>query len=107
MSRARKAAIVRTRPVSEMAVASEIADAIHRLADACHGIKDELAGIGGALSYQAAAKHSGTAGEQRILGGAIYHTSIQRFGGVKYDGEPIDQKTIDELAKMMRALLRK
>ena len=102
MSRARKALIVReASPVSETAfAASEIADAIHRLADEC-------AGIAGALSYLAASKHSTTAGDQRLLGGAIYHTSVQRFGGVKYDGEPIDQKTIDDLAKMMRSLLRK
>jgi hypothetical protein len=80
--------------------ASEIADAIHRLADEC-------AGIAGALSYLAAAKHSGTAGEQRLLGAVIYQTSIQRFGGLKYDGEPIDQMTIDDLAKTFRKLLRK
>lgn len=108
MSRARKARILeRVEPVSETAVASEIADAIHRLADACYGMKDELSGIAGALSYLAAAKHSGTAGEQRQLGAVIYQTSVKRFGGLKYDGEPIDQMTIESLDKAFRKMLRK
>ena len=108
MSRARSQAIVaKVRPVSETAVASEIADAIHRLADACYGIKDELAGVGGALSYMAAADPKRTAGEQRQLGAVIYHTGRKRFGGLKYDGEVIDQATIENLDKMFRKLLRK
>jgi hypothetical protein len=88
MSSARKYQLAfRSQPVTEIAI--ELAEALHRCAD-------ELAAIGGALSYLAAAKHSGTAGEQRILGGVIYHTGKQQFGGVKYDGEPIDQMTIDD-----------
>jgi hypothetical protein len=99
MSRARSRAIVeRAEVVPE--IASEIAEALNRLADEC-------AGIAGALSYLAAGKHSGTAGEQRQLGAVIYHTSVQRFGGVKYDGDPIDKQTIDELDKTFRKLLRK
>jgi hypothetical protein len=98
MSRSRKYRILREAPVND--VASEIADALNHVAD-------ELAGIAGALSYLAAGKHSDTAGEQRLLGGVIYHTSIQRFGGLKYDGDPIDQMTIDDLAKTFRKLLRK
>lgn len=101
MSTARKARIVeRANPMSETAVASEIADAIHHLADEC-------AGIAGALAYLAASKHSDSAGRQRELGAVIYHTSVQRFGGVRYDGEPICQMTIDELTTLMRKLLRK
>jgi hypothetical protein len=98
-STARKHAIVaKDDPVPE--IASELAEALRRCAD-------ELAGIGGSLAYLAAAKHSGTAGEQRQLAAVIYHTSIQRFGGVKYDGEPIAQKDLDELTKVFRALMRK
>lgn len=98
-STARKKRIVeKARPVSEMA--SEIADALRALTD-------EVAAVGGALAYLAASKHSGTAGEQRQLGAVIYHTSIKRFGGVKYDGEQIDQMTIDSLDKTFRKLLRK
>jgi hypothetical protein len=80
---------------------------VGEVADALQAIADELAGIGGALSYLAASKHSGTAGEQRILGAVIYQTALKRFGGLKYDGEPIDQATIESLDKMMRKLLRK
>ena len=99
MSRTRKRLILeRAEPVTE--IASVVADALDRLTD-------EVAAVAGALSYLAAAKHSGTAGEQRILGGVIYHTGKQRFGGVKYDGEPIDQMTIDSLEKTFRKLLRK
>lgn len=99
MSRARYRAIVaKASTVPE--IASEIAEALNRVAD-------ELAGIGGALSYFAASKHSGTAGEQRLLGGVIYHTAKQRFGGLKYDGEPIDQMTIESLDKLFRKMLRK
>ena len=99
MSRARKRLILeRAEPVTEMA--SVVADALDRLAD-------EVAGVAGALSYLAASKHSGTAGEQRQLGAVIYHTAIKRFGGLKYDGEPIDQMTIDNLDKAFRKLLRK
>lgn len=97
MSSARKRAIVEA-TVPE--IASVVADALDRLTD-------EVAAVAGALSYMAASKHSGTAGEQRLLGGVIYHTARQRFGGLKYDGEPIDQMTIDSLDKLMRKLLRK
>jgi hypothetical protein len=98
-SRIRKRLILeRAGPVSE--IASELVAALNRCAD-------ELAGIGGALAYIGAQKHSGTAGEQRLLGGVIYHTSVQRFGGVKYDGDPIDQMTIDDLARTFRKLMRK
>jgi hypothetical protein len=99
MSRIRKQLIVeKAGPVTE--IASEIADAINRLADEC-------AGVAGALSYLAASKHSVTAGEQRQLGAVIYHTSVRRFGGIKYDGEHIDQMTIENLDKTFRKLLRK
>jgi hypothetical protein len=81
-------------------IASELAEALHRCAD-------ELAGIGGSLAYLAAASPQRTAGEQRQLAAVIYHTAIQKFGGVKYDGDPIDQKTIDELGTTFRKLLRK
>ena len=99
MSTARKRAIIeRPRAVSE--IASEIADALRALTD-------EVAAVGGALSYLAASKHSTTAGEQRQLGAVIYHTGRKRFGGLKYDGEQIDQATIDSLDKMLRKILRK
>lgn len=98
MTASRKYRILREAPVND--VASEIADALNHVAD-------ELAGIAGALSYLAASKHSETAGEQRILAGVVYHTAVQRFGGLKYDGDPIDQMTIDDLAKTFRKLLRK
>jgi hypothetical protein len=99
MSTARKRAIVRrANPVTE--IASEIAEAINRLADEC-------AGIAGALSYLAAGEHSDTAGRQRELGAVIYRTAILRFGGVKYDGEPIDRMTIESCDKSLRKLLRR
>ena len=96
-SSARKQLIVRkASPVSE--IASEIAEALNRAAD-------ELAGIAGSLAYIAASKHSGTAGEQRQLAAVIYETGVRRFGGIKYDGEPIDQATVDELGKMWRKMM--
>ena len=81
-------------------IASELAEALHRCAD-------ELAGIGGALAYLAAADPRRTAGEQRQLAAVVYRTSVLRFGGVKYDGEPIDKMTIESCDKALRALLRK
>jgi hypothetical protein len=97
-SRSRKLRILQEATVSE-SPASEIAEALHRCAD-------ELAGIGGALAYIAAAEHSDNAGRQRELGGVIYRTATLRFGGVKYDGEPIDRMTIENCDKALRKLLR-
>ena len=81
-------------------VASEIADAIHQLAD-------EIAGVGGALAYLAAAQHSKNSGEQRMLAAVIHEVSKNRFGGVKYDGLPIDRATVEELDRMWVKLFPK
>lgn len=81
-------------------VASEIADALNRNAD-------ELAAIAGSLAYIGAANHAKTAGEQRQLAAVIYCTAKQRFGGVKYDGLPIDRATIEELDAMWLKMLGK
>lgn len=91
-STARKHMIIRgSRPVSE--IASEIADAVR-----AH--TDEVAALAGAVAYLAAAKHSETAGEQRQLGAAIYHTAKQRFGGLNYDGVEIGAATMQQLDAM-------
>lgn len=79
-------------------IASEIAEALSRLAD-------EVACVSGSLAYMAAGKHSGTAGEQRQLAAVIYHTARKRFGGVKYDGVAIDRATIEQLDKMWLKML--
>lgn len=74
-------------------MASEIADALHRVAESF----ETFAGI---VAYIAAAEHSGTAGEQRQLAAVMTHTARQKFGGVKFDGQQIDQATINELDDM-------
>ncbi len=97
MSSARKALIIReARPVSE--IASEIADALGRVAE-------ELCAISGSLAYIAAETHSETAGEQRELAAVIYHTARKRFGGIKYDGVEIGKATIEQLDKMWLKML--
>lgn len=83
-------------PMAE--IASEIADALNRLAD-------EVACVAGSLAYLAAAKHSGTSGEQRQLAAVAYCTAKQRFGGIKYDGVKIDQATIEQLDLMWLKML--
>ena len=94
MTRARKALIVRTSAVSETAPsASVIGDGLQAVATAF----DRLTGV---MAYLAALEHSETAGEQRQLAAVIYQTAAKRFGGVKYDGQPIDQATIDQLDAM-------
>jgi hypothetical protein len=87
----------RRRAVSE--TASEIADGLRSVAAAF----DRLAGV---CAYLAASEHSNTPGRQRELAGVIYHTAAQRFGGVKYDGQRIDQATIDQLDAMWCAMFR-
>lgn len=90
MSRARKQAIVEA-AVPE--IASEIAEALHRVADSF----ETLACI---AAYQAAADLAETAGEQRQLAGVMYATAKQRFGGVKYEGLRITEQNLEELDAM-------
>lgn len=90
MSRARKLAIHRKASgVSE--IASEIASALEDVA--------------AALCFDAATKYIGTAGEQRQIAGVMFHTCQKRFGGVKYDGQPINKATIDQLDAMWDKLI--
>lgn len=90
MSRARKFQIVRkAEPVSE--TASMIADA--------------LSDVAAALCFEAATKYQGTAGEQRQIAGVMFHICQKRFGGIKYDGERIDQASIEMLDKMWKSLI--
>jgi hypothetical protein len=90
MSTARKTAIVRkANPVSE--TASVIADA--------------LSDVAAALCFDAATKYEGTAGEQRQIAGVMFHIAQKRFGGIKYDGQAIDQASIEQLDKMWKSLI--
>ena len=89
-SRARKAQI-RVKAVPE--IASEIAGALDR-------VSDSFLTFAGIAAYIAAAEHTETAGEQRQLAAVMFHTARQKFGGVKYDGQHIDQATIEELDAM-------
>jgi hypothetical protein len=91
-SRSRKQAIVeRASAVPE--IASEIAEALHRVADTFET-------FGCIMAYCAAADMAETAGEQRQLAAVMFATAKQRFGGVKYDGQPITEANIDELDAM-------
>jgi hypothetical protein len=89
-SSARKRAIVEA-AVPE--IASEIAEALHRVADSF----ETLACIG---AYCAAADLAETAGEQRQLAGVMYATAKLRFGGVKYEGVRITEQDQSELDAM-------
>lgn len=83
MTTARKSAIIRKAdPVSEMA--SEIAGAIKTLA--------------GSICYLAACATEDdlTQGEIRQRAALYFRTAELEFGGVKYDGAPIDRLTIDQ-----------
>jgi hypothetical protein len=92
MSRARSKAIIeKAEPVSE--TASQIADALH-------AVSESFLTCAGIFAYVAAAEHSGTAGEQRQLAAVMFHTAKLKFGGVKYDGQRIDEATISELDDM-------
>jgi hypothetical protein len=91
-STAQKARIVeRAEPVPE--IASEIGDALR-------AVSDSFLTFAGIAAYIAASEHSETAGEQRQLAAVMFHTAAKRFGGVKYDGQHIDQATIEELDAM-------
>jgi single-stranded DNA-specific DHH superfamily exonuclease len=90
MSSARKRAIVEA-AVPE--IASEIAEALHRVADSF----ETLACV---FAYGAAADMVETAGEQRQLAGVMFATARKRFGGVKYDGQKITEANIEELDAM-------
>ena len=70
------------------------------VSDAIEAHTNEVAALSGAVAYLAAMEHAGTAGEQRQLAACIYHTSKMRFGGVKYDGQLIENMTIEELDRM-------
>jgi hypothetical protein len=92
-SRSRKQAIVeRASTVSENP-ASEIAEALHRVADTFET-------LGCIMAYCAAADMVETAGEQRQLAAVMHQTARLRFGGVKYDGQVINDQNIDELDAM-------
>lgn len=90
MSSARKHRIVEA-AVPE--IASEIAEALHRVADTF----ETLACV---AAYTAAADLAETAGEQRQLAAVMYETARQRFGGVKYDGLRITEQDLPELDAM-------
>ena len=67
---------------------------------------DNFATLAGIMAYVAAAEHTETAGEQRQLAAVMFHTAAKQFGGVKYDGQQIDQATIDELDEMWAKFFR-
>lgn len=96
-STASKAAILKDRPVTE--IASEIAGGLSQAGESFL----TLAGI---MAYIAAAEHSETAGEQRQLAAVMFHTAKLKFGGVKYDGQRIDQATIEDLDAMWMKFFR-
>jgi hypothetical protein len=90
MNRIRKARILeRASAVPE--IASEIADA--------------LTDVAAALCFDAATKYIGTAGEQRQIAATMFHTCQKRFGGVKYDGQKIEDMDIRELDALWQKLI--
>jgi hypothetical protein len=89
-TRAEKSAIVEA-AVPE--IASEIAEALHRVADSF----ETLAGV---FAYGAAADLVETAGEQRQLAAVMVATAKQKFGGVKYDGLKITEQDLEMLDAM-------
>jgi hypothetical protein len=81
-------------------VASEIAEALHRVSESFL----TLAGIG---AYIAASNDEGlTQGEIRQTAAVMFHTARQQFGGVKYDGQRIENANLEELDAMWCKLLR-
>lgn len=89
-STARKAALLGSRPVPE--IASEIADALQDVA--------------AALCYSAATRYNGTAGEQRQIAATMFHIGQKRFGGVKYDGERIEDMDTRQLDALWNKLIQ-
>lgn len=89
MTRARSTAIVsQEAPVTEYE--SGVKEAIDNVAHA-------LVDVAGALCYEAATRYVGTASEQRDIAAVMFHTAQKRFGGQKYDGEPIGEMGMREL----------
>lgn len=90
MSYARKRLIIRrANPVSE--TASVIADAISDLA--------------AAICFDAATKYQGTAGEQRQIAATMFHVCQKRFGGLKYDGQKIEDMDMRALDALWQKLI--
>jgi hypothetical protein len=80
-------------------IASELADSLNAAADG-------FLTLAGVIAYGAASEHSETAGEQRQLAAVIFHTASKRFGGVKYDGQRIEDADIGELDAMWCKLMK-
>jgi len=98
-STAQKARIVKASAVPE--IASQIADGLN-------GVEGALRSLAGVFAYLAASASDQdlTGGEIRQLAACMYRTAELRFGGVKYDGVPITQMTIEECDRMLCSLLQ-
>jgi len=73
--------------------------------DVASQIAEALTDVAAALCFEAATKYEGTAGEQRQIAGVMFQIAQKRFGGVKYDGIPIDRATIEQLDSMWKKLI--
>ena len=95
MSAARKSAIVRkARTVPEYA--SEVAEAMHRLADV-----GEL--LAGGLFAIAAAAHTDTLGNQRNMAAVFHSDALSRYGDI---WKKLDEKQRQDLEKFISSVCK-
>jgi hypothetical protein len=69
-------------------------------------IASALQDVAAALCYEAATRYVGTAGEQRQIAATMFHTAQKRFGGVKYDGQRIEEMDIRQLDQLWNKLIQ-